>query len=108
MSFSENDKLKALAIVKIFETSRPLGDYAAVAVLNDGAGVSYGVSQFTHRSGSLAAVVERYLVSGAQIGRNVLAERLPMLRRTSASVINAVAADGGFKKALRQAAQTDA
>lgn len=60
MGFSERDKLKALAIVHIFETSKPLGDYSAVAVLNDGAGISYGINQFTHRSGSLAAVLDRY------------------------------------------------
>ena len=38
MTFTENDKLKAMAIVNIFETSRPFGDYAACAVLDDGAG----------------------------------------------------------------------
>lgn len=60
MSFSELTKLKALAIVHIFETSKPLGDYTAVAVLDDGAGISYGINQFTHKSGSLAAVISRY------------------------------------------------
>ncbi len=44
MTFTEIDKLKAVAIVNIFETSRPFGDYAAYAVLNDGAGVSYGIN----------------------------------------------------------------
>jgi hypothetical protein len=39
--------LKALAIVNIFETGKPFGEFAAVAVLNDGAGISYGISQFT-------------------------------------------------------------
>jgi hypothetical protein len=51
--FSERDKLIALAIVHIFETGKAFGDYTAVAVLNDGAGISYGINQFTHRSGSL-------------------------------------------------------
>lgn len=106
MTFTENDKLKALAIVHIFETSRPFGDYAAVAVLNDGAGVSYGINQFTHRSGSLAAVVEAYLKGGGKIGRDIFASALPALRRNSVSAVNAFAADERFKKALQAAAVT--
>lgn len=60
MPFSERTKDICLAIVKIFETGKPLGDYSAVAVLDDGAGISYGTSQFTHRSGSLYAVLKRF------------------------------------------------
>ena len=107
MTFSDNDKLKALAIVNIFETSRPFGDYAAVVVLNDGAGVSYGINQFTHRSGSLLAVVEAYLNNGGMIGRDALSANLPVLRLRIASAINKLAADEPFKKALRAAAVTD-
>jgi len=106
MTFSENDKLKALAIVNVFETSRPFGDHAACVVLNDGAGVSYGINQFTHRSGSLAAVVDAYLDNGGQIGRDILAGRLPSLRRTTVYSIRKMAADEQFKKALRSAAVT--
>lgn len=58
--FTERTKMIALAIVKIFETGKPFGNYSAVAVLKDGAGISYGTSQFTHRSGSLGDVVKRY------------------------------------------------
>lgn len=64
MSFTDRAKLTALAIVHIFETGKPLGQYDAVAVLNDGAGISYGVNQFTHRSGSLAAVLDRFVRLG--------------------------------------------
>lgn len=49
MTYTENDKLKALGIVNIFETSQPFGDYAACVVLNDGAGVSYGIDQLSAR-----------------------------------------------------------
>ena len=65
-SFSTLDLLKALAIVNVFETGKPFGEFTAVAVLNDGAGISYGISQFTHRSGSLAAVIERYPKPGGE------------------------------------------
>lgn len=64
MSFSERAKITALAIVKIFETSKPVGDYSAVAVLNDGAGLSVGISQFTHKSGSLSKVLVRFVDLG--------------------------------------------
>ncbi len=106
MSFTENEKLKAIGVVNIFETSRPFGDYAACVVLNDGAGVSYGISQFTHRSGSLAAVVEAYLNNGGKVGTEILGTALPTLRRTSPSAINARSSDERFKRALRSAAVT--
>ncbi|MFM9904810.1 MAG: chitosanase [Pyrinomonadaceae bacterium] len=106
MTYTDKDKLKALAIVNIFETSRPFGDYAACVVLNDGAGVSYGINQFTHRSGSLAAVVEGYLDAGGKIGRDIFLSAMPILRRTTAFSITKLAADAAFKAALRAAAVT--
>lgn len=106
MMFTETDKLKALAIVSIFETSRPFGDFAACVVLNDGAGISYGISQFTHRSGSLAAVVGKYLENGGRVGCNVLREGLPVLRRTTAYSIRKLSGDERLKNALRAAAVT--
>ncbi|MGE3465548.1 MAG: chitosanase [Pyrinomonadaceae bacterium] len=105
-TFSEKDKLKALAIVNIFETGRPMGDYAACVVLNDGAGVSYGFQQFTHRSGSLKGVVERYLANGGQIGREILTAAVPLLRSSRAAAINEVAGNSRFKNALRAASVT--
>ena len=106
MTFTEKDKMKALAIVHVFETSKPFGDYSACVVLNDGAGVSYGINQFTHRSGSLAAVIREYLASGGQIGREKLTASLPLLGRKTTSAIERVAADEIFKKTLRLAAFT--
>lgn len=106
MTFSRTDKLKAIAIVHIFETGKPFGDYAACVVLDDGAGISYGINQFTHRSGSLLAVVEKYLALGGAVGREAIAERLPVLKRTSKAAIEKLAADAQFKKALMAAAIT--
>jgi len=106
MTFTNTDKLIALALVNIFETSKPFGNYAACAVLDDGAGVSYGINQFTHRSGSLAAVVDLYLRNGGQIGRSVLEKKMPLLRSTAAGSIKTLAADRQFKKALAAAAVT--
>ena len=102
----QTDLLKALAIVNIFETGKPFGEFAAVAILNDGAGISYGISQFTHRSGSLAAVVERYLELDGAVGRFVLENALSNLRRKEPVVIRAYSKDERVKKALRAAAVT--
>src|SRR6476646_2313959 len=100
------DKRKAMAIVRIFETGKATGDYTAVAVLDDGAGISYGISQFTHRSGSLATVVEKYLSAGANVGRVVLEEKLPMLKRKTPAAIRTAAVDTKLKAALKAAAIT--
>ncbi|QQS32111.1 MAG: chitosanase [Acidobacteriota bacterium] len=105
-NFTSEDLAKALAIVNIFETSRPIGNFTACVVLGDGAGVSYGISQFTHRSGSLAKVVERYLATGADAGRTKLRASLPLLRKTSVAAIRMLAADAAFKNALRAAGRT--
>jgi hypothetical protein len=102
----QEDLLKALAIVNIFETGKPFGEFAALAVLNDGAGVSFGINQFTHRSGSLAAVVERYLELDGKVGRFILEHALPNLRRSEPVVIRAYSRDERFKKTLRAAAIT--
>ena len=107
MSFTNTDKLKALAITNIFETSRPFGDFAAVAVNDDGAGFSYGINQFTHRSGSLLAVVEEYLERGGTIGKNEIAAKLSVLKNRSPSAVEKLAADAVFKKALRAAAASN-
>ena len=101
MSFSEKDKLKALAIVHIFETSKAFGDYGACVVLNDGAGVSYGINQFTHRSGSLLEVVTAYFRNGGTVGRAAIEEALPLLRQKGPGAIGELAGNARFKKALK-------
>jgi hypothetical protein len=104
--FTERAKLIALAIVHIFETGKAMGDYSVVAVLDDGAGVSYGINQFTHRSGSLLKVVQRYLNAEAATGIDAMIAVLPLLRDTSPTAIAKVSADKEFKAALRKAGKT--
>jgi hypothetical protein len=106
MSFTTSAKETALAIVRIFETGSAAGDFGAVAVLNDYAGVSYGISQFTHRSGALAAVVTRYLENGGVVGREILIARKRLLQSATVVAITKLAKDEQFKKALRAAAVT--
>lgn len=106
MSFTELDKLKAAAIVNIFETGRPFGNYAAIAVLNDGAGISYGISQFTHRSGALHAVVAEYLSLGGTTGRAVLRSRLDLLGSADVRSVSVASSDVALKNALKAAGST--
>ncbi len=104
--FDEQIKRRVRAIVRTFETGKPLGDYAAFAVLADGAGVSYGISQFTHRSGSLRAVIDEYLRRGGVVGRRVIIERYALLRERSPLAYRRLASDVQFRNALRAAAVT--
>ena len=104
--FSKLDLSKAAAIIHIFETGKPFGDYAACVVLDDGAGISYGISQFTHRSGSLCAVVERYITLGGIVGSAVMLECLPTLRTKTSAAINKLSANASLIKALKAAAVT--
>lgn len=106
MAFTDKAKLTALAIVHVFETSKPFGDYSAVAVLNDGAGVSYGVSQFTHRAGSLRKVVNTYLGMGGKVGEAVLRDRMHVLMDTGPHAVRQLSHDQQFKDALRFAGET--
>lgn len=106
-NFSEKDIRTAAAIVRIFETGLPAGRYSALAVLNDGAGISYGVSQFTHRSGSLQKVVEQYLANGGTVAANTFRKHLPALRLRTASAIRSLAANAEFRNSLVRAGATD-
>jgi chitosanase len=106
-SMKQEDISIAAAIVSIFETGKPNGNYGALVVLNDGAGVSYGIKQFTHRSGSLLQVVEKYLLTDATAGREKLLSRLPILRRSTKPAIDTLARDQEFKEALKDAAATN-
>lgn len=105
-TFSLSAIRKAAAVIRVFETGRATGDPTAVAVLDDGAGVSYGISQFTHRSGSLAAVVRRYLELGGTAEAGILAEHLPILGDRSERATATLAESSVFRSALRSAGMT--
>lgn len=100
------DISKAKAIVNIFETGKPAGAYDALTVLNDGAGISYGIKQFTHRSGSLLQVVERYLATNAATGRETIESRLPVLKRKTKLAVAMLVGDKRFHLALKAAGAT--
>lgn len=99
MPFSDRAKTTALGIVQIFETGKPFGDYSAVAVLNDGAGISYGIKQFTHASGSLYWVLERFMKLGGKLPA-IVDQVLPHIK--AKDTIAPVANNSAVKKALAE------
>lgn len=98
-TFTERDKQAARVILSIFETGRKEGQPSALAVLDDGAGISYGMHQATHRSGALAKVVERYIeLEGKEAGK--LIAHLPGLKRTDLKSVANAASSGKLKTLL--------
>lgn len=71
-------------VVACFETGKPLTDasYSTVALLNDGAGISFGAHQATARAGSLAAVVREYYARGGALGGLSLHDALERVERS--------------------------
>lgn len=104
MAFSERDKAAVRAIISVFETGKARGNPGAVAVLRDGAGISYGMHQATHKSGSLYKVVYWYCHLNGMFA-NDLTPYLPRLKNTA--VRQQCAADDTLKRLLRQAGEHD-
>jgi chitosanase len=104
-NFTERDKAAARAILSVFETGKEQGDPSAIAVLDDGAGVSFGLHQATHQSGSLEAVLREFarLAPVHQASALKWAEQLS--NRTPGNVV-AVGRNAAFKTWLRQAGVT--
>lgn len=75
---TESQKVMIWNILSVFETGKVEGDYGSCSVLADGAGISYGKHQATDKSGSVDAIVLRYLdLGGAR--SSVLRPLLPLL-----------------------------
>lgn len=66
MSLTPPQRHAVDCIIAIFETGRipSASSYSTCTILRDGAGISYGKHQCTDRSGSLDAVVKKYIEFG--------------------------------------------
>lgn len=60
---NDDGKKTAQAILSVFETGKAEGDYGACAVLEDGAGISYGLHQVTDGGGNLLVLMESYVAA---------------------------------------------
>jgi chitosanase len=96
---SELEKRTAQAIVNIFESGRPLGDYGCVTVLAGDTGhLTYGRSQTTLGSGNLALLLHTYCETGGSFSE-ALRPFLPAFDRRDLRLDN----DEKVKSLLRQA-----
>lgn len=96
---SELQKKTAQAIVNIFESGRPLGDYGCVTVLAGDTGhLTYGRSQTTLGSGNLALLLHAYCDSGG-VFSDALSSFLPAFDRRDERLDNNLK----VKTLLRQA-----
>lgn len=65
---TELQKKTAQAIVNIFETGKPIGDYSSVTVLERDTGhLTYGRSQTTLSSGNLSLLIHAYCNAGGEL-----------------------------------------
>lgn len=98
---TEEQEQTAKAIVSVFETGLPRGDYSAVAVLpGDKGGISYGTHQATLASGSLHKLIKAYCSTpGVRYG-SALSGYLRLLRARWRGLND----DAPFRRLLRQAA----
>ena len=93
-------KAAAQAIVNVFETGTPRGDYANVTVAEGDAGhLTYGRSQTTLASGNLHKLIKRYCdAQGCRFGQALT----PVLTRL-ANMDLSLDQDGTLKDLLRRA-----
>ncbi|HKO06048.1 MAG TPA: chitosanase [Candidatus Acidoferrales bacterium] len=88
------------AIVNVFETGKPAGDYANVTLLPGDAGhLTYGRSQTTLASGNLCRLIEDYCAAAAG---STAADLLAYLPRLAAPDLT-LDGDAAFRALLRQA-----
>jgi chitosanase len=92
-------KTTAQAIVNIFETGKPLGDYGRVTLLpGDTGGLTFGRSQTTLASGNLYKLVNAYCISESAQFAEPLRPYLERLREKDAELNS----DRAIRQALKK------
>ena len=107
MSFSDNDKLKAMAIVSVFETGKAIWRFLG----RRGAGrrcrhLIRAEPIYTSFRALLAEVLEKYLANGGSVGRQTIEAALAVAKIQTTRSINELAVNGKFINAIRAAAAT--
>lgn len=109
---TQHDKKSVIqSILSVFETGRPEGDYGAVVILPDGAGISYGKHQATDAGGNLDAILLRYLDLGGARG-DELSPYLERLRHNETAAFTSLESSPKWvqdlAKLLQDLGRTDA
>jgi len=93
-------KATAQAIVNVFETGRPQGDYARIGLIDgDAGGLSYGRAQVSLGSGNLARLLNEYCGEPDALHAGALRPYLPRLSARDATLNH----DDGFRASLAAA-----
>jgi chitosanase len=97
---SDLQKRAAQAIVNVFETGSPRGDYGKVTLIaGDSGQLTYGRSQTTLASGNLHLLLKRYCVEGNAALGKPLSKYLTRTSKKDTSLNK----DGGFRSLLEEA-----
>ncbi len=81
-------KNRAMDILSIFETGSISPDYSAVAILADGAGLSYGKHQATDKGQALDAIVEAYIAAPGALYAGRLAGYMEQLKADATALVD--------------------
>jgi hypothetical protein len=105
MPFTNRQRAAARSIVSIFETGKAVGNYSALVVLRDGAGISYGTHQATHGSGTLYKIAKLYCKISRDPEALALQAYLPLLAKTGKNAPSVIKAgqDAKLKEILKAA-----
>ena len=101
MAFTKKQKAAVKAIVSCHETGKAVGNYSALVVLPDDAGITYGCHQATHKAGSLYAVVKQYCGTSTSENAEILRKYLPELKDPAKR--HKLAKDAVLKRVLKKA-----
>lgn len=72
MAFTKRNKAAVKALVSCHETGKPVGNYSALVVLTDDAGITYGCHQATHKSGTIHKIVKMYCdISNSEVSKRL-------------------------------------
>jgi len=108
MPLTDLQKRTAQAIVNVFETGSPAGDYAAVTVLpGDGGHLTYGRAQTTLASGNLHLLIEAYCAAPDAALADELRPYLPRMRAVDLALDHDLRLHGLLEQAGRDPAMRD-
>lgn len=96
------------SLVSLLETGSFRGDASLIAILSDGAGISYGICQATENSGSLWKLLfETYASHNGNFGSQLLPYKDRLFQEGKDERKDALTSDKSFISLLRQAGEED-
>lgn len=107
IQLSEHQYKAVMAITSCFEGDDPVGRYDLIAVLDDGAGISYGKHQATENGGALHRVISRYVELAGRYADDLRPYLDQLYDGEDNSRKFALTNNGAFRQLITDAAQND-